>query len=102
MTNIRTLIFFIICKKGYKNRFLENLDYLENVSPVGYKFHNTEDGYKLLYTDDCFCEFAIFEPHELENISFNEGRIAWKSEDFDDSICIPKKLPDEKKVRNCA
>lgn len=92
------LDFFIICKKGYKNRFLENLDYLEDAAHIGYKFRNTSDGYKLLYTDGCFCEFAIFEPHELENIPFSEGRIVWKSNDFDESVCVPKKLPVQKDI----
>lgn len=81
------LDFFVICEEGYKMRFIEELDWLESIKPIEFKFKNTEDGYKLLFEDGIFCEFAIFEPQELINIPFSEGRIVWKSESFNPSIC---------------
>jgi lincosamide nucleotidyltransferase B/F len=45
---------------------------------VAYYFPNTEDGYKLLFADGIFCEFAVFEPDELEAVPFANGRIVWK------------------------
>ena len=36
------------------------------------------DGHKVLFEDDVFCEFAVFEAHELVNIPFAEGKIIWK------------------------
>lgn len=81
------LDFFVICEEGYKMRFIEELDWLESIKPIAFKFKNTEDGYKLLFEDGIFCEFAIFEPQELINIPFSEGRIVWKSESFNPSIC---------------
>lgn len=83
------LDFFVICEEGFKMKFIENLDWLENIKPISFKFKNTDDGYKLLFEDGVFCEFAIFEPKELSNIPFSEGRIIWKSESFDSSICTP-------------
>lgn len=83
------LDFFVICKEGFKMNFIENLDWLENIKPIAFKFKNTKDGYKLLFEDGVFCEFAIFEPQELLEVPFPEGRIIWKVESFDSSICTP-------------
>ena len=83
------LDFFVICEEGYKMRFIQELDWLESIKPIAFKFKNTEEGYKLLFKDGIFCEFAIFEPQELINIPFSEGRIVWKSQSFNPSICAP-------------
>jgi hypothetical protein len=81
------LDFFVIVQPGTKQRYLENLDWLS--VPVAYAFPNTGDGYKALLEDEIFCEFAIFEPDELSNIPFAPGRIVWKAEGFDETICTP-------------
>ncbi len=49
------------------------------------------DGYKLLFDDDVFCEFAIFEPQELASIPFAPGRIVWKQPHVDEQIRLPTK-----------
>ncbi|ERJ13156.1 hypothetical protein [Haloplasma contractile] len=87
MDQYSDLDFFVICKEGTKNRFLNHLNWLENIHPLVFTFRNTKDGYKALYEDNIFCEFAIFEPQELENIEFSRGRIVWKREEFDASLC---------------
>lgn len=92
------LDFFVVCKEGFKKRFIEDLDWLENVGFISFRFRNTVDGYKLLFQDGVFCEFAIFEPQELKNISFSEGRIVWQCEGFNPTICIPSNLPGNKAV----
>ncbi|EKQ57887.1 MULTISPECIES: hypothetical protein [unclassified Clostridium] len=83
------LDFFVICKEGFKESFISNLDWLESIEAITFKFKNTKDGYKLLFNDGVFCEFAIFEPHELINIPFSKGRIVWKSKFFNSEVCIP-------------
>ncbi len=87
------LDFFAIVKAGNKNRFIENLDWLSSIAPIAYCFKNTVDGYKLLYQDGVFCEFAIFEPSELANIPFSAGRLVWQAAEFDASLCAPKVPP---------
>jgi lincosamide nucleotidyltransferase B/F len=72
------LDFFAIVEPGYKGHYLDNLQWLSALSPVAYYFPNTEDGYKLLFADGIFCEFAVFEPDELETVPFANGRIVWK------------------------
>ncbi len=83
------LDFFAIVKAGQKPRFLNNLDWLAAVCPIAYAFQNTADGYKVLYEDNIFCEYAVFEPSELAAIPFAGGRIVWKSADFDEALTAP-------------
>lgn len=85
------LDFFAIVEDGYKQEFMKNLDWLSSINPIIYQFANTKDGYQLLFADGIFCEFAIFETWELSEIPYSEGRIIWKNDDFDESLCIPKK-----------
>ena len=73
------LDFFAIVQPGQKAAFLAELSWLAIV-PIAYAFRNTADGYKLLYADGIFCEFAVFEPQELSKIPFAPGRIVWKAD----------------------
>ncbi len=84
------LDFFVIVKTGNKPKYLEDLSWLTNIAPVAYYFANTPDGYKLLYEDGVFCEFAVFDEDELTNVAFSPGRVVWKSEGISDNIGIPK------------
>ncbi len=85
------LDFFVIVKSGCKSQYLDDLGWLNEVSPVGYCFMNTQDGYKLLFSDGVFCEFAVFEEDELKNTFFTPGRIVWKAEGVSDQIAIPQR-----------
>ncbi|MBF0543230.1 MAG: hypothetical protein HQM08_02295 [Candidatus Riflebacteria bacterium] len=85
------LDFFVITKQNEKNHFLKDLDWLNSVKPIMFSYKNTVDGFKILFDDAVFCEFAIFEVDELLNIPFSEGRIIWKDDGFDESICKPRK-----------
>ena len=80
------LDFFVIVEPGYKARFIGELDWLDRIQPVAYAFLNTVDGYKLLFADGIFCEFAVFEPDELANIPFTPGRIVWQAAGFDAAV----------------
>jgi lincosamide nucleotidyltransferase len=84
------LDFFVIVEDGCKQGFIDDLDWLSAVRPIAYLFRNSVDGYKLLFEDGVFCEFAVFEPGELANIPFAPGRIVWKQPQVDDSIAIPQ------------
>jgi len=83
------LDFFVIVKAGSKAQYLEDLSWLTDVAPVTYAFLNTKDGYKLLYADGVFCEFAVFEEAELAHIPFTPGRVVWKAAGMDDAIAVP-------------
>ena len=79
----------VIAKAGHKREFLDRLDWLNAISPIAYCFNLTPEGYKLLFEDGIFCEFAVFEPAELESPEFANsgwsatGRVIWKAGDFE-------------------
>ncbi|HEX2906623.1 MAG TPA: hypothetical protein VHO69_07180 [Phototrophicaceae bacterium] len=83
------LDFFAIVKPGFKPAFIQNLDWLRAIHPVIFAFPNTADGYKLLYADGIFCEFAVFEPDELAHIPFVAQRVVWQDPAFDATLAVP-------------
>ena len=94
------LDFFVIVEEGYKPSYLNSLKWLSDVSPISYSFLNTEDGYKVLFEDGIFCEFAIFEANELKNIPFASGRIVWKRAEILDTVGQPTSMPTSHSKRN--
>ena len=89
------LDFFVIVESGAKRRYLEDLGWLERLAPIAYCFLNSPDGYKLLFADGIFCEFAVFEPDELAVIPFSAGRVVWKRAHVSDAIALPVRQPPE-------
>ena len=83
------LDFFAIVKDGFKPSYLQDLSWLAAPAPLAYAFRNTRDGFKALYEDGIFCEFAVFEITELEGIPFTAGRIVWKAAHIPDSLAQP-------------
>ena len=90
------LDFFAIVKAGSKRQFLDDLSWLTEIAPVAYCFANTPDGYKLLYADGIFCEFAVFDEEELTQAVFSPGRVIWKAQGISDDIGIPKRPIEQK------
>lgn len=93
MDDYSDLDFFVIVEAGAKPAFLTSLGWLAAVRPIVYQFQNTPDGYKLLFDDDIFCEFAIFEPAELARAAFTPGRVIWRQPQIDDQIGQPTLAP---------
>jgi hypothetical protein len=87
------LDFFVVAKDGGKADFLAHLDWLARARSISFAFKNTPDGYKVLFDDDVYAEFAVFELRELENATYTEGRLVWKDDAFDEQWRIPKKQP---------
>jgi hypothetical protein len=92
------LDFFVVVAGGAKRAYLQDLSWLEEVAQPAYQFRNTPDGYKLLFADGIFCEFAVFEQDELRSVPFSAGRVVWKRENIPESIAVPEKThtPQEK------
>ena len=87
------LDFFVVAKDGYKAEFIANLEWLTRARSISFAFKNTPDGYKVLFDDDLYAEFAVFELRELEAATNTEGRIVWQADAFDEQWRIPKKQP---------
>ena len=85
------LDFFVIVEPGYKHSYINDLEWLSKLCPIAYCFLNSPDGYKLLFTDGIFCEFAVFEPDELREIPFAAGRVIWKQPHVSEAIGLPLK-----------
>jgi len=83
------LDFFVIARPGWKVRYIAHLDWLSTLCPLAYVFRNTVDGYKVLFEDGIFCEFAVFEAHELAHIPFARRRLIWQDDSFDEKLCTP-------------
>ena len=72
------LDFFAIVKPGHKARYIDTLDWLDAAHPLVWQYRNTVDGHKALMRDGVFCEFAVFEPQEIDAIPFTTGRVVWR------------------------
>jgi lincosamide nucleotidyltransferase B/F len=86
------LDFFGVVEPGFKNEFLDSLAWLRSICPIAYCYRNIPDGYKLLFQDGVFCEFAVFEETELRHIPFAPGRIVWKKATAPDSVALPQQV----------
>ncbi len=84
------LDFFVLVCDGAKGRYLASLDWLAAAHPLAWHFRNTVDGHKALMTDGVFCEFAVFEVHELSRIPYAPGRFVWRRDEVDASLAHPR------------
>lgn len=87
------LDFFVLVRDGAKSRFIGNLDWLAAAHPLAWHFRNTADGHKALMTDGVFCEFAVFELHELPRIPYAPGRFVWRRDEVPQSLQDPTLPP---------
>ncbi len=83
------LDFFVIVREGAKGAFLQTPGWLAAVHPIAFSYRNTPDGFRAMFEDGVFCELAVFEPGELAGIPFAPGRVVWRREGFDASVCVP-------------
>lgn len=90
MDDYSDLDFFVIARPDKKERFIKNLDWLDSIQPIAYAFQNTDAGYKSLFADGVFCEWAVFEPQEMAHISFAAEKLIWAAEDFDRALAVPQ------------
>lgn len=93
MDEYSDLDFFIIVKPGLKHRYIDRLDWLEEVHPLAYAFKNSDAGYKVLFEDGIYGEYAVFEERELVHASFMEGRIVWKDPLYKNTEISKPSLP---------
>lgn len=97
LDNFSDIDFFLIVETGHKKRFMDKLDWLE-VKPLVYTFQNTKDGYKAMYHDGIFAEFAIFDEEEIKTARFTGGKVFYQKDDFDLDLIKPKFEPKHREV----
>ena len=76
------LDFYVIVREGHKATYLQDLAWLATACPLAYTFQNTDDGFKFLYHDGLYGEFAVFEPAELTSVPYAVGRWVWHAPDW--------------------
>jgi lincosamide nucleotidyltransferase B/F len=76
------LDFFVIVEDGAKQTFIDDLSWLEEVYPLAYAFKNSSDGYKILFEDGIYGEYAVFSKNEVNHITQAEGRIVWMNPNY--------------------
>lgn len=87
------LDFFVIAADGCKQRFIDQLDWLEQVHPLGFSFKNCDIGYKILFDDGIYGEYAVFELHELDHALYLGGKIVWQHASFNEEGIVAGKAP---------
>jgi hypothetical protein len=80
------LDFFAIVDDGAKQRYLDSIDWLEQLAPVVFSFENSVDGRKVLFADGLFAEYAVFTLAELHAATYPPGRLVWKRDDAPDGL----------------
>jgi hypothetical protein len=88
------LDFFVVVEDAAKSRYLDEIDWLEAVSPVGYSFVNTVDGRKVLFADGLYAEYAVFTLDELRAGLFSPGRLVWRRADAPDGLEHAGRIPE--------
>jgi hypothetical protein len=73
--------FFVVVDDGAKQRYLESVEWLEELAPIDFSFPNSVDGRKVLFADLLFAEYAVFTIGELRAGSFPAGRLVWARDD---------------------
>jgi hypothetical protein len=89
------LDFFVIAGQDYIVPLIDSLAWLEAVAPIAFAFQNTDDGWKVLFEDGVYAEFAIFTPDRLRSIPFDGARLIWQREgvDLSDALRPRTSLP---------
>lgn len=87
------LDFFVVVRRGAKERFLSDLGWLDAVAPVAFSHRGTRDGLHILFADRIYCEMAIFTVAELGRSHYTPGRLIWKRPGVDESLAEPATPP---------
>jgi hypothetical protein len=86
------LDFFVIVEAAAQRRYIDSIDWLEEVSPLAFSFPNTVHGRKALFADGLFAEYAVFTLEELAADSFSPGRIVWQRAGAPADLAVPKRV----------
>jgi hypothetical protein len=87
------LDFFVIVDDDAKQRYLEDIDWLEDAAPVVYDFENTVDGRKILFADGIYAEYAVFTIAEAASSASMPGRVVWQRPDAPEGLGDAGKPP---------
>jgi hypothetical protein len=87
------LDFIVVAEPGHKRHYLDRLGWLEAAHPVAWHHRSAFDRCKALMCDGVLCDFAVFEPQEIDAVPFAAGRVVWMRPGVDPSIAQPRRPP---------
>ena len=87
------LDFFVIVDDDARQRYLDSIDWLEELSPVAFSFPNTVDGRKVLFADGLYAEYAVFTLGGVAACPAPAGRIVWQRADAPAGLEAPRRVP---------
>src|SRR6476619_1880264 len=85
------LDFFVIVDDDARQRYLDAIDWLEELSPVAFSFSNTVDGRKVLFSDGIYAEYAVFTVDGVAASASPAGRIVWQRADAPAGLDAPRR-----------
>jgi hypothetical protein len=88
------LDFFVIVEDDARQRYLDSIDWLEELSPVAFSFANTVDGRKVLFADGIYAEYAVFTLAGVAACASPAGRIVWQRADAPAGLDAPRRVPE--------
>jgi hypothetical protein len=92
--------FVVVDDDAAKQRYLQSIDWLEQLAPVVFSFENTVDGRKALFADGLFAEYAVFTLAELRVASYPPPRLVWQREGAPDDVGGPGRVPASPRYEN--
>ncbi len=87
------LDFFVVVEARALRRYLDSIDWLEELSPVAFSFPNTVAGRKVLFADGLYAEYAVFTLEGLDACASPAGRIVWQRADAPAGLEAPRRVP---------
>jgi lincosamide nucleotidyltransferase B/F len=76
------LDFFVVVEDALKSSLIDDLSWLSYVHPLVYAFKNSKDGYKVLFADHIYGEFAVFKQSEIDHVTQAKGRMIYQHPDY--------------------
>ncbi len=87
------LDFYLVVRPGAKQRFFNNIDWLEAAAPVVFRYRGPGDGLHILFADGIYAEMAIFTVAELGSAGYAPGHMVWKRPWVDEALATPARTP---------
>jgi hypothetical protein len=73
--------FVVVDDAEARQRYLDDLDWLEAAQPIVWSFENSPIGRKALLEDGLFAEYAVFSLGEMATAGYPPARVHWQRAD---------------------
>lgn len=72
--------FFVTVEEDAKESWIADLGWINEAYPLAYTFKITNDGFKVMFEDGIYGEFAVFTMKELHTIPYASEQVIWKKD----------------------